>query len=57
MQAFYELIHREAPLVRGSSELFVLAVLVLTGLLFTRLARRVHLPAVTGQILGGISTR
>ncbi|MCD4829166.1 MAG: cation:proton antiporter [Candidatus Cloacimonetes bacterium] len=54
MQAFYELIHREAPLVRGSSELFVLAVLVLTGLLFTRLARRVHLPAVTGQILGGI---
>lgn len=34
--------------------LIMLAVLVLTGILFTRLARRIHLPAVTGQILGGI---
>ena len=54
MQELYGLIHSETPLVRGGSELFVLAVLVLTGLLFTRLARKIHLPAVTGQILGGI---
>jgi len=54
MNTLYSLIHSPTPLMRGGSELLVLAVLVLTGLVFTRLARRVHLPAVTGQIVGGI---
>jgi len=47
-------INRDTALITGSSTLLVLAVLVITGVVFTRLAHKIKLPAVTGQIIGGI---
>lgn len=42
------------PLFPDPSVLLELAVLLITGFAFARLARRFRLPVVTGQILGGI---
>lgn len=42
------------PLLPSDNALFVLAVLLASGALCGQLARKLHLPSVTGQILAGI---
>ena len=44
----------QTSLIREPTQLFVLAVLLLTGYIFTKVFRKLHLPIVTGQIVGGI---
>ncbi len=42
------------PLLPSDNALFVLAVLLVSGALCGQLARKIHMPSVTGQILAGI---
>ena len=42
------------PLLPCDNALFVLAVLLVSGALCGQLARKIHMPSVTGQILAGI---
>lgn len=45
---------RAEPLVDTSTPLMVLAIILIAGHLFSRLAERLKLPAVTGQIFAGV---
>ncbi|MCF7793747.1 MAG: PTS sugar transporter subunit IIA [Candidatus Cloacimonetes bacterium] len=47
-------IQRETVLITDPNPLIVLAALLLTGFVFSRLARKFHIPSVTAQIFGGI---
>ncbi len=49
-----EWFHREIPLINNANPLLVLSILMLTGLLFTKIAKKIRFPAITGQIIGGI---
>lgn len=48
------LAYAEGGLLQGAEPLFALAVILVTGLAFGALAKRVKLPKVTGQILAGV---
>lgn len=47
-------LHHERALLEDVNVLFVIAVILIVGFLFSRLARKLHLPTVTLQIVGGI---
>jgi fructose PTS system EIIBC or EIIC component len=47
-------INREAVLLESSSSLLVLAILLLIGYFFTKVANKFRIPVVTAQILGGV---
>lgn len=42
------------PMLTGANPLLILAIVLTAGVFFGGLAKRVHLPSVTGQILAGI---
>ncbi len=52
-QLFYWM-HHERALLEEVNVLFVVATILIIGFLFSRLARLIHLPSVTMQIIGGI---
>ncbi|MCF7918805.1 MAG: cation:proton antiporter [Candidatus Cloacimonetes bacterium] len=52
--ALIDWIHHERALLEEVNILFVLAVILIIGFIFSRLARKVKLPSVTMQIIGGI---
>ncbi|MCD4819415.1 MAG: PTS sugar transporter subunit IIA [Candidatus Cloacimonetes bacterium] len=45
---------KEIVLIPHPTPLLVLAIILLTGFVFTRIARKIKLPSVTAQIIGGI---
>lgn len=45
---------KDVALLPDASPLLVLAIIFLTGVIFTRLSRKFKIPAITGQIFGGI---
>jgi len=47
-------LQRETVLITDPNPLIVLAVILLTGYIFSRLARKIRIPTVTGQIIGGV---
>ncbi|MEA1973823.1 MAG: cation:proton antiporter, partial [Candidatus Cloacimonadota bacterium] len=47
-------LHKDVALIPNASSLLVLAIIFLTGVIFTRLAKRFKIPTITGQIFGGI---
>ena len=47
-------LHHESALMEDVNILFVLAMILIVGFVFSRLAKKVHLPSVTMQIIGGI---
>lgn len=47
-------ITHKTPLIIHTNPLLILAVILLTGYICTKLARKLHIPIVTAQILGGI---
>lgn len=47
-------LQHERPLLEEVNVLFVMAIILLVGFLFSRIAKKVHLPSVTMQIIGGI---
>ena len=46
--------HHDTALITSANPLFVLAVILGIGYLFSRIASRLKLPTITGQILGGV---
>jgi fructose PTS system EIIBC or EIIC component len=51
LQAWWQ---HETVLITNPNPLLVLAVLLITGTILSRLARKFHIPSVTAQIVGGI---
>jgi len=47
-------LHKKEALISFPNPLLVLAVLLITGYIFTKISEKIKLPAVTGQIIGGI---
>jgi Kef-type K+ transport system membrane component KefB/mannitol/fructose-specific phosphotransferase system IIA component (Ntr-type) len=47
-------LHHETALITSPNPLLVLSVILMIGYVFTRIAGKLRLPAVTGQILGGV---
>lgn len=47
-------IHHERALLEEVNVLIVIAVILIVGFVFSRIARKLHLPSVTMQIVGGI---
>lgn len=46
--------NHETALITHPNPLFVLSFLLIVGYVFTRISKKLHIPTVTGQILGGI---
>jgi Kef-type K+ transport system membrane component KefB len=44
----------DVALIQAANPLLVLSVILITGYIFNRLARKLHIPTVTCQILGGV---
>ncbi|MCK4654253.1 MAG: cation:proton antiporter, partial [Candidatus Cloacimonetes bacterium] len=51
---FQSWIRHETALISSPNPLLVLAVILVTGYVFTRIARKLHIPIVTAQIIGGV---
>jgi len=51
---FINWLHHESALLEEVNVLFVIAVILIVGFIFSRLAKKIHLPSVTMQIVGGI---
>lgn len=47
-------LHHERALLEDVNILIVIAVILIVGFVFSRLAKKIHLPSVTMQIVGGI---
>jgi len=47
-------LHHKTALLGNPNSLLVLAILLIIGYIATKFARKLHLPAVTAQIVGGI---
>ena len=47
-------IHKETALITEPTPLLILASLLIVGSIFSRLAKKLKIPVVTGQILGGV---
>ena len=47
-------LHHERALLEEVNVLFVVAVILITGFIFSKIAKKLHLPSVTLQIIGGI---
>ncbi|MEA2103559.1 MAG: PTS sugar transporter subunit IIA [Candidatus Cloacimonadota bacterium] len=51
---FSQFFHRESALINNSNTLLVLAVILITGYIFTKIGEKLKIPTVTAQIIGGI---
>ncbi len=47
-------VHPQTAIISASNPLLVLAVILITGFIFTKLAKKFKVPSVTAQIVGGI---